>query len=145
MKIEDLGLSIRPYNILKRKGIDTVEQLQQLSDDDLMLFRGMGNHSLAEIREKVAYVNTKTNADRVRSSSDKELADFIKNILEMDGGMCSFCQNKKECGELLGRDEPIPEEWCDKCILEWLRKPAEEPKLPNIFEDKQESGLIEED
>lgn len=80
MKIEDLGLSVRPYNVLKRAGIDTVEKLQQLSDDDLMRFRNMGRHSLAENREKVAYVKTMTNADRIRVMSDKELGRFLAEV-----------------------------------------------------------------
>ena len=145
MKIENLGLSVRPYNILKRKGIDTVEQLQQLPDEELMLFRGMGRHSLAEIREKVAYVKAMTNGDRIRSMSDEELVDVIMSLVELDESMCSYCQNKEECGEKLNSDELIPDEWCKKCILEWLRTPVEETKLPAIFEDKQESGLTEED
>lgn len=140
MKIENLGLSVRPYNILKRKGIDTVEQLQQLSDEELMLFRGMGRHSLTEIREKVAYVKTMTNADRIRAMSDEELTDIIYD-LNMAG---TFCTNRKECEELLDNDK-LTDDMCKKCLLEWLRKPVEEPKLPTIFEDKQESGLTEED
>lgn len=120
MKIEELGLSARPYHVLKRKGIDTVEQLQQLSDEQLMLFRSMGRHSLAEIREKLAFVKTKTKADRIRSMSDEELAAYLAD--NYDG----FCLNKPECGTLLDTDEGIPEEWCVACALEWLRQPAEE-------------------
>lgn len=52
MKIEELGLSARAYNVLKRARIDTVEQLQQLSDDDLLCLRNMGVGTVKEIREK---------------------------------------------------------------------------------------------
>lgn len=138
MKIEELGLSVRPYNVLKRARIDTVEQLQQLSDDDLMRFRNMGRHSLEEIREKVEYVKTMTNADRIRAMSDEQLAAYWADHYD------DFCQSKPECGDLLNDDKCIPDHWCVACALEWLRKPAEEPKLPAIFEDKQESGLLED-
>ena len=89
-----------------------------------------------------------TRADRIRSLSDEELVDFCKNLMNLsdeDGGF--FCQNKKECQEAMeDLDFTIPEEWCEKCLLEWLRKPAKEPKLPSgLFLDKQESGLVEED
>ena len=53
MKIEDLNLSVRAYNVLKRGGIHTAEELQRRTDDELMRIRGMGKHSLEEIREKL--------------------------------------------------------------------------------------------
>lgn len=53
MKIEDLNLSVRTYNVLKRARIDTVKELQQLTDKELMRIRGMGKHSLEEIQEKL--------------------------------------------------------------------------------------------
>lgn len=139
MKIEELGLSARAYNVLKRGRIDTVEQLQQLSDDDLLCFRNMGVGTLKEIREKVAYVKTMTRADLIRSMSDEELAAYWSDHYD------DFCQSKPECGDLLNVDKCIPDHWCVACVLEWLRKPAEilTPR-PTIFEDKQESGLLEE-
>lgn len=106
MKIEELGLSVRPYNVLKRVGIDTVEQLRQLSDDDLMRFRNMGRHSLAEIREKVAHVKAMTNADRIRAMSDEELACCL---------MCPY--GTEGCNSLDGD--------CRACVLKWLQQPAE--------------------
>lgn len=141
MKIEELGLSARAYNVLKRARIDTVEQLQQLSDDDLLCLRNMGVGTVKEIREKVAYVKTMTNGDRMRAMTDEELADFVLNL-----NFCGiFCTNKKECRELVAADKDIPDEWCKKCFVLYLQEPAEIlPPRPNIFEDKQESGLLEE-
>lgn len=86
----------------------------------------------------------KTRADRIRSMTDEELAVYIQNLLnERDTGF--HCQRYKECSDLLECYEFPPEEWCTKCMVSWLQKPIKEPKLPTIFEDKQESGLIEED
>ena len=53
MKIENLNLSVRTYNCLKRKGIDTVEQLQSMSDDELMSIRSFGISHLREVHEKL--------------------------------------------------------------------------------------------
>lgn len=53
MKIENLNLSVRTYNCLKRKGIDTVEQLQAMSDDDLMTIRCFGIGCLKEVHAKL--------------------------------------------------------------------------------------------
>lgn len=82
-----------------------------------------------------------TMLDKIRAMSDEELTDLIYD-LNMEG---IFCQNRKECEELLNNDG-ITDEMCKKCLLEYLRKPVEEhPKLPSgIYLDKEESGLTEE-
>jgi hypothetical protein len=67
-----------------------------------------------------------TNADRIRVMTDEELADFIERVANLGTEFESACQNKKECGNLLDRDEPIPDEWCRKCRVEWLQQPVEE-------------------
>lgn len=119
MKIEELGLSVRPYNVLKRANIDTVEQLQQLSDEDLMRFRNMGRHSLTEIREKVAFVKTMTNADRIRAMSDDELGAFV--VYVSDEGWPFACQNKPEC-----QNGAPAHGMCNKCFMDWLKQTAKE-------------------
>jgi len=55
MRIEDLNLSLRTYNCLKRAGIDTVQQLKSLSAQQLSDLRGMGPTGMVEILEKVGY------------------------------------------------------------------------------------------
>ena len=50
MIIEELKLSLRVYNALKRAGIDTVEQIKSC---DISKVRGVGEKSYAEIVEKV--------------------------------------------------------------------------------------------
>ena len=57
--------------------------------------------------------NIKTNADRIRSMSDEELAKFV------DGRR--VCPPAGECPKVFGGD-------CVDCWLEWLQKPAEPPK-----------------
>jgi DNA-directed RNA polymerase subunit alpha len=52
--VEDLKLSNRALNCLKRHGIDTVDALIQLSEDDLFELRGMGIKLVDEIREQLA-------------------------------------------------------------------------------------------
>ncbi len=51
--IEELDLSVRSSNCLKRAGINTVEELTQKTEDDLMKVRNLGKKSLQEIKEKV--------------------------------------------------------------------------------------------
>lgn len=51
--IEDLNLSVRSYNCLKSADIDTIGQLVQLEEQDLLKFRNFGKKSLAELVEVI--------------------------------------------------------------------------------------------
>ena len=53
MNIEDLDLSVRSYNCLKRAGINTVSELVQKSEDDMMKVRNLGRKSLEEVKKKL--------------------------------------------------------------------------------------------
>lgn len=52
--IDELELSIRSYNCLRRAGINTVGELLALSEDDLTHVRNLGRKSREEIRQKLA-------------------------------------------------------------------------------------------
>lgn len=54
MDIADLELSVRSYNSLKRAGIDTVGQLVELSDDELLKLKNFGVRCLNEVHGKLA-------------------------------------------------------------------------------------------
>lgn len=53
MMIEDLDLSVRSYNCLKRAGIQTVEELTQRTEDEMMRVRNLGKKSLKEVKDKI--------------------------------------------------------------------------------------------
>ena len=53
MPIEDLDLSVRSYNCLKREGINTVHELVALSETQLMNIRNFGQKSVDEVRDKL--------------------------------------------------------------------------------------------
>ena len=53
MMIEDLDLSVRSYNCLKRAGIQTVEELTQRTEDEMMRVRNLGKKSLKEVKDKL--------------------------------------------------------------------------------------------
>ncbi|MEE0370434.1 MAG: DNA-directed RNA polymerase subunit alpha [Clostridia bacterium] len=54
MTIEDLELSVRSFNCLKRASINTVEELTQRSKEDMMKVRNLGMKSLVEVKNKLA-------------------------------------------------------------------------------------------
>ncbi len=53
MQIEDLDLSVRSYNCLKRAGINTVDELTHKSEEDMMKVRNLGKKSLKEVKQKL--------------------------------------------------------------------------------------------
>lgn len=53
MTIEDLDLSVRSFNCLKRAGINTVDDLINKSQDDMMKVRNLGKKSFEEVRAKL--------------------------------------------------------------------------------------------
>jgi len=53
MTIEELDLSVRSFNCLKRAGINTVEDLINKTEDDMMKVRNLGRKSLEEVVEKI--------------------------------------------------------------------------------------------
>ena len=54
LPVEDLELSVRSYNCLKREGIHTVGELVARSEEDLLDIRNFGSKSIDEVRDTLA-------------------------------------------------------------------------------------------
>lgn len=54
MTIEDLDLSVRSFNCLKRAGINTVRDLVAMTEEELIRVRNLGRKSLEEVKKKLA-------------------------------------------------------------------------------------------
>ncbi|NLJ76948.1 MAG: DNA-directed RNA polymerase subunit alpha [Peptococcaceae bacterium] len=63
MTIEELDLSVRSYNCLKRAGINTVEELIQRNEEDMMKVRNLGKKSLEEVVNKLAELDLSLRKD----------------------------------------------------------------------------------
>ena len=57
MSIDELELSVRSYNCLKRAGINTVEELTNRTPEDMMKVRNLGKKSLEEVEQKLEALN----------------------------------------------------------------------------------------
>ena len=80
-----------------------------------------------------------TNADRIRSMTDEELAVF----LEKATGGCETCAADCTCN---GPEDVPSKSVCHQGVLEWLREPVPATKPTTMSdEETQHSGLIEED
>jgi DNA-directed RNA polymerase subunit alpha len=53
MPIEELQFSVRSYNCLKREGVNTVGDLVQKTEQELMDIRNFGQKSIDEVRSKL--------------------------------------------------------------------------------------------
>jgi len=53
MTIDDLDLSVRSFNCLKRAGINSVADLTQKTEEDMMKVRNLGRKSLDEVKKKL--------------------------------------------------------------------------------------------
>lgn len=124
MKIEELDFTVRTYHVLKRAGINTSEEVQRMTDDDLYRLRNVGKLTLAEIRSKLPYIPpeklellpTMTNADKIRAMTDEELAAWIVETTYI----CACCSVSEGC-----QDAPHVSV-CKKNVADWLRQPAKE-------------------
>ncbi len=56
IQIEELDLSVRSYNCLKRASINTVMELTEKTEEDMMKYKNLGKKSLKEIKEKLAEI-----------------------------------------------------------------------------------------
>ena len=62
MNIDELELSVRSYNCLKRAGINTVEELVNKTSDDMMKVRNLGRKSLEEVLAKLKELGLQLNS-----------------------------------------------------------------------------------
>ena len=65
MNIDELELSVRSYNCLKRAGINTVAELINRTPDDMMKVRNLGRKSLEEVLAKLNELGLKLNESEV--------------------------------------------------------------------------------
>lgn len=63
MSIDELELSVRSYNCLKRAGINTVEELTNKTSDDMMKVRNLGRKSLEEVLAKLKELGLELNSN----------------------------------------------------------------------------------
>lgn len=121
--IEELDLSVSSYNRLKMAGIDTVEQLQNMDECQLLRLRHMTQRNVDEITQKVRLCAV-TNADHIRSMTDEELAEYLWVETDKTFNYCDVCKHYRltapHCAvRSQGRE-------CIKARVDWLKQPYKE-------------------
>lgn len=87
-QIGELNLSCRSENILKRAGIDTVEKLISMSDEEFAAIRGMSNRALEEIKTKLNELESADKAEPEESTTDLQV---VRQMLEKENKLLSTC------------------------------------------------------
>ena len=77
-----------------------------------------------------------TNADRIRSMSDEELAELLYSIQNLEDKV-KFCKNKIECDNILDIGKEIPDNMCKQCLVDWLQSEMEEQHEKRIIDIRQ--------
>lgn len=86
--IGDLDLSCMAENILRRAGIDTVEELASMKDEELAAVRGMSNRAMEEIRTKLNELESADKAEPEESMTDLQV---VRQMLEKENKLLSAC------------------------------------------------------
>ena len=107
--IEELGLSVRAYNCLKRAAIAKVGQVLQMSDDDLLMVRNFGQKSLDELKERLAATGFIAEAPPSAVAEGREEEEDEEEEGEERGEALKE-EDKKELEEEAGEDEEEAEE-----------------------------------
>jgi DNA-directed RNA polymerase subunit alpha len=120
--IEDLNLSVRAYNCLKRSGLMTVGAVLEKSEDELLALRNFGRKSYDELRDKLISMGFLTESDEGMGGG-------------FGGGLASASRtvaadNLGDDGEELG---PVA-----KALLEALKESGREGLLPGDDDDEDE-------
>ena len=106
MLIEELELSIRSYNCLKRAGIYTVEELSKITYEDLLHIRNLGKKSIEEIQqklEKMGYTPLQIHQPAPNYSEMLEELIGLENVKEQVRRITALAKMKKEMAAL-GKD-----------------------------------------
>ncbi|MDO8673512.1 MAG: DNA-directed RNA polymerase subunit alpha [Dehalococcoidia bacterium] len=82
--IEDLDLSVRAYNCLKRSGITKVGQVLEMSEEDLLAVRNFGRKSLEELRERLITRGVMTSTGEIAGPG--EMGSALVSRREHDDG-----------------------------------------------------------
>lgn len=83
--VDDLDFSVRTYNCLKRANIDTVEQLCELTEDEVTMIRNISRKCLDEIKLKLSEIGRELKSDISEPVNDKPIGE------ERCSGECFYC------------------------------------------------------
>ena len=101
--IEKLDLSVRAYNSLKRAGVDTIEKLRTLTDDDYLHIRNLGRKAMEEVKGKLSeHIAVPTVAPLTASNYSNMLEELVglQEVKDQINKIAAFARLKKDMASL---------------------------------------------
>lgn len=144
--IGEMDLSSRTENILKRAGIDTVEKLISMSDEELTAVRGMSNRALEEIQTKLNELESADKAEPEESTTDLQV---VRQMLEKENKLLSAClltvsdQNDIHIRKMKLKVAALASFACDLDNIENPAPKPEQSELPLLKNNDQRKSWIE--
>lgn len=128
-KIEDVGFSIRAFNCMKRAGIETLKDLTEKTENEMIKIRNLGRKAFNEIKEKMLSFGLTFMSEEKRKENPIHTRDEIKdgcylceycyhdrcnNEFVWDEESENCCKNFKK-DSLLMSDEDVDLSFCESC------------------------------
>jgi len=112
VSIEDLDLSVRSYNCLRRAGINSLEDIIEKTEEEMLHIRNLGRKNLEEIKSKLEEYgfsfkddlqeNPMTKVEKLRNALEclkDEYVQYVDNACHCneydDNEECSYCYAKR--------------------------------------------------
>jgi len=152
-QIEDLQLSVRAYNCLKRTGLMTVGQVLEKSEDELLSLRNFGRKSYDELRERLielGFLSLEGLREEVAAEAlsvieeEEELPEVVSVTAEEPGAEEAAPPEEPVAGEVAVAEIAAPPEPETKAAVptppkrERKRAKAEQPLAPAEGEEEEE-------
>ena len=117
MNLEDMDLSVRSYNCLKRAGIDTLEDIIQKTEDDMIKIRNLGRKNLKEIELKLSEFGLYLRGKTPRKISGREKFNrSLSQITNEDlASLLSGCSCPSEYELFDEKETGCYESFCSNC------------------------------
>lgn len=109
--ISKLGLSIRAYNCLRKNGINTVEEVAELSDDDLLSIHRMGPKTLEDIKTRLKIFLGEPTYEDLKTENA-----LLSNVLLCIMTCNCITANCPDCPIQGGKGVVDIEDYCDELI-----------------------------
>ena len=123
--IKLLGLSTRIYNALIKVGIETIEELEKLSNEEIVSLKGISVKSRDEINLKIKEYNANTKECNDNIVTDDATYIFTKKAYIKEEGRKAYVQNRAFVNKMNGRKVEcgcidgvvIKKHWCIRKTL----------------------------
>lgn len=105
MLIDELDLSVRSFNCLKRAGINTVEELQKMKDEDFMKIRNLGRKSTEEIKSRLASIKEQQSAPDYSAMLDELIG--LRGVKEQVRKITAYAKMKQDLSRMGKKSVPV--------------------------------------